>query len=445
MWTDDLFMADNYLSAINKDFKRSRFYNIKPEGLGTYRVESMHSYLLRISEMHQVPVWMLLEKEVAKVISKDFLKDYIKKRQTNHVHYMNGCSEITEEYLNALEILTTRNDLINLTLLNGKGLLGTKRNVLKKNRSWCPLCFEYWKDNDLEVYEPLIWSIDLINYCPDHQVQLEEVCHSCGNINKVISSSQRVGYCGKCSNWLGKKKTGEIKKLDEWDLWCILNFKQILEFFQNNNNIPLRSYPNEIVRMLVKEFTDGNVSEFSRILKISMIDDYVVNSSNISFGKLLNLSFFFKTTIVDLINFKSINKKNINLSALEKLEYRQHSYYDVNTEELRIELQNIIDSNQTPPLSMAEVIKLSKYSTYILYKHAKDLCEEITLKRKLYNQQQKEIKRNQLKKDATPIIEKLIAEGLSPSETFVKKRMPYKVFNKELREVIDEILNTRLY
>jgi hypothetical protein len=243
---------------------------------------------------------------------------------------------------------------------------------------------------------------------------------------------------------LGMKKTEEIQELGEWESWCISNFKQILEFFQNNNILPLRNYPNEIVRMLVDQFTEGNISEFSRILKVSMINDYVVNKSNITFQKLLNLSFFFETSVVDLIKFESIDKSNINLSAIEKLEYRQHIYYDVNPEELREDLQNIIDSNQTPPLSMAEVIKLSKYSTYILYKHAKDLCEEITLKRKLYLQKQKLIKRNQIKKDIIPIIEKLIAEGISPSETFVRKRLSYKVFNKELKEVINEILNETL-
>ncbi len=442
METDNSFIAyNNYFFAINKDLKRSRFYNIKPEGLGTYRVESLHSYLLRIAEMHLVPVWILLEKEVTGVFSKDFLKDYIKKRQTNHVYYINGCSEITEEYVNALEILTTRNDLINLTLLNGRGLFGTKRNLLKKNRSWCPQCLNHWKDNNLDVYEPLIWSINLINCCPDHKIQLEEICHCCGNKNKLIASRQRVGYCGKCGGWLGSTNVGEIKELDEWESWCILNFKQILEFFQNQNNCPLRNYPNEIVRMLVNQFTEGNISEFSRILKVSMINDYVVNKSNITFEKLLNISFFFKTSIVDLIKFRPIDKNNINLSAIEKLEYRQHTYYDVNPEELRKELQNIIDSNQTPPLSMAEVIKLSNYTTYILYKYAKDLCEDITLKRKLYLKQQKEIKRNRMKNDAIPIIEKLIEEGLTPSETIVSKKFPYKVFNKELKEVLDEILD----
>jgi hypothetical protein len=441
MWTDEILVADNSkLSAIEVDLKRSRFYNIKPKGLGTYRVESLHSYLLRLAEMHQVPVWILLEKEVMKIFSKEFLKDYIKKRQTNHVHYINGCSEITEEYLNALEILTTRDDLINLTLLNGRGLLGTKRNMLKKHRSWCPLCLEYWKDNNLEIYEPLIWSINLINFCPDHHVKLEEICHTCGSKNKVISSSQRVGYCGKCDKWLGVKKTEEIQELDIWDSWCILNFNQLLEFFQNNTFSPLRNFPNEIVKMLVDQFTAGNISEFSRILRVSMISEYLTNRTNITFEKLLNLSFYFKTTIVDLINFKPINTDKINLAAIEKLAHRQHTYYDVNPDELRKELQIIIDSNQTPPLSMAEVIKFSKYSTFVLYTHAKDLCEEITLKRKLYLQQEKEIKRNKFKKDIIPIVKKLIKEGIYPTEFYVRKELQYKVFNKELKELIDEIL-----
>ncbi|KHF41197.1 TniQ family protein [Halalkalibacter okhensis] len=421
------------------NMERSRLYNIMPEGLDTYQVESLHSYLLRLAEKHVVPVWILLEKEVAYLFSKEFLKEYIKKRQTNHVHYINSCTEITEDYLNALEIVTTR-ELSKLTLLNGRGLFSIKRNMIRKNRAWCPLCFESWKEEGKEIYEPLIWNIELMKYCPDHFVPLDDKCYSCGKKNKFISSSQQVGHCGKCGNWLGKENVEEYKELDEWDLWCISNFKQILEFLQQSNNIPLRHFPNQIVKMLVNQYTDGNVSEFSRILNVSMISEYVMDRSNITFEKLLNLSFYFQTSIVDLIHFKPIDKSNINLSAIDNLENRQHSYYNVTPEEVRKELQTILDSEQIPPLSMAQVIKLSKYSTYILYKHAKDLCEEITSKRKAHFLRQKEIKLNQIKYDVIPIVEKLLEEGIYPSEAIVEQRIPYTVFKKELKILIDEIM-----
>lgn len=418
--------------------ERSRLYNIMPEGLDTYRVESLHSYLLRLSEKHLVPVWILLEKEGSEFFSKEFLKEYIKKRQTNHVHYINSCTEITEEYVNVLEILTTR-ELSKLTLLNGRGLFSTKRNMVRKNRAWCPLCFESWKDDGKEIYEPLIWNIELIKYCPDHLVPLEEICYACGKKNKFISSSQLVGFCGKCGNWLGKVNLHSYKELDEWDSWCILNFKQILEFLQKSNTIPLRNFPNEIVKSLVNQYTGGNINEFGRMLNVSMISDYVRDRSNITFEKLLNLSFYFQTTIVDLINFNPIDKNKLNLSALEHLENRQHTYYNDSPEEVRKELQEILDQDQVPPLSMAQVIRLSKYSTFILYKYAKDLCEEITSKRKEYLIQQKQMKRNQIKSDLLPIAKKLMEEGIYPSENFVQQRLPYTVFKKELKVLLDEI------
>lgn len=434
------FIYENDYFNIYNTLPRSRLYNLKPEGIGTYRVESLLSYLIRLAEKHHVSVWKLLDVEISEQFSKAYLKGYAKKRQTNHAFSINGCSEITEEYVNALESLTTRDDLINLTLLNGKGLINTKRNILKIHRTWCSECFQNWKTNKLEIYEPLIWNIKYINFCPDHQVKLEEKCPSCGQKNGLISSSHRVGYCGKCGEWLGKESSKENFQVDctDWDYWCILNFKDILEFFQCSNFVPLGKYSSEILKMLINQYTNGNISEFRRLFKIE--HDNVSGRHCISFEKLLTLSFFFKMSIVDLINFKSIDKNNINIQAIEKTTNMQHTYNVVNEKDLRKELLDILNSDQKPPLSMAQVIKISKYSSYTLYKYANDLCKEIALKRKKYIIEKKIEKRNKIKNDVREIVKELLNKGISPTENNVKKWLHDNIYNKELKEIIDEIL-----
>lgn len=438
-FSDFLDTKDEELEFYKQELERSRLYSITPKGIGTYRVESLHSYLLRLANYHQVSVWKLLEKEASDLFTKEFLKDYVKKRQTNHVHYINGCSEITEDYLNVLEILTKRDDLINLTLLNGRGVFSTKRNILKKFRAWCPVCLEEWRRCGTELYEPLIWNIKYVKFCPDHLVKLQEECSSCGKKNRMISSNQVVGYCGKCGESLGASKK-IFEPMDEWESWCILNFQELLEFFQKSNFVLLGNYSTNIIKELVDQYTDGNTSEFSRLLKMGTTKDYLSGRHNIAFEKLLNLSFYFKTSIIDLINFKSINKNNINYSAIERLENKQHKYYEVNPEELRRELKEVLDSNKTPPLSMSHVIKTSKYSLYILYKYAKDLCEKITLKRKLYLQEQKVEKRNILKKKVQNIIEELLIKGTTPTEWIVFNRLEEKVYKEDLKEILNEVV-----
>lgn len=419
---------------------RSRFFNIEPEGMGTFMVESLLSYLLRLSEKHQVPVWILLDKEVSNHFSKDFLKDYVKKRQSNHIHYINGCCEITEDYLNALEFLTARDDLINLTLLNSRGLLNTKRNILKKQRTWCSMCFENWRTNNVEIYEPLIWNIKYITCCPVHQIKLEEKCPSCGLNNGLISFNQQVGYCGKCGEWLGRE-LGDNKismELSDWDKWSIPNIKNLLEFFQRSSFVPLGKYSSIIIRFLINQYADGNISEFQRLFKIE--HDNVSGRHCISFEKLLNLSFTFKTSIVDLINFNTKNNKNINYLAKGNYQEKQQTKNEVDVKELRKELLQILECDLKPPLSMAQVIKISKYSSYALYKHAKDLCEEITLKRRLYTLEQKNEKRKRIKVEVTKVIEELLNEGIYPTEHLVNSKLQTKVFNKDLKPIIEEIV-----
>lgn len=431
---------NDFLENDEPVLERSRIYNISPIGLGTYKIESLHSYLLRLAKYHQVSVWKLLETEASDLFTKGFLREYVKKRQTNHVHYINGCSEITEDYLNVLEILTKRDDLINLTLLNGRGLFSTKRNVLREYRAWCPVCFEEWKKNDNELYEPLIWSIKFVDFCPDHLARLQDECPSCGNKNRMISSNQSVGYCGKCGQWLGDSYKIVDEIIEEWDYWCVLNFRELLEFFQESNFVLLGNYSTNIIKMLVEQYTAGNVNEFSRLLNIGMMKDYVVGRYNIAFEKLLNLSFYFNTSIVDLIKYTPIDKNKINYSALDRLENKQHQYYDVNPDELRRELQDILDSNNSPPLSMSQVIKTSKYSTYILYKYGKDLCEKITLKRKQYLREQKIKKQIALKEKIRSVVKELLKEGTQPTEWFVFNRLEENVYKEETKEILDDVL-----
>lgn len=440
---DFLVSEDEELKLYKGELERSRLYNITPEGLVTYRVESLHSYLTRLGEKHQVSVWKLLEKEASEFFSKKFIKDYIKMRQTNHVHYINGSSEITEDYLKVLEILTKRDDLNNLTLLNGRGLFGAKRNILKKYRAWCPDCLTVWKKNEKEIYEPLMWNIKYINYCSEHLVKLQDECHSCGNKNRMLSSRQIVGCCGKCGEWLGGSQKKEVETLNDWDSWCILNFQELLKFFQKSSFMPLGHYSSNIIKMLVDQYTDGNANEFSGLLKVGMIKDYISARHNITFENLLKLSFYFKTSIVDLINFKPIDKCKINYSAMVRIENKQHKYYDVDPSELRKELREILDSNKIPPLSMAQVIRFSKYSSYILYKHGKDLCEEITYKRKLYLKEQKMKKRNELKEKVNNVVWELLNEGVEPTGWFVFNRLEEKVFKEDLEEILDEVLKDR--
>ena len=110
------------------------------------------------------------------------------------------------DIVQALEKLTLRNDIIYMTL-NPLKLLLNNRNVMQNFRRWCPCCFNEWKTSGDIIYEPLIWQIDSVTYCPIHRCKLENQCLNCKKELRILNNSIQNGFCQYCGSWLGEKES----------------------------------------------------------------------------------------------------------------------------------------------------------------------------------------------------------------------------------------------
>ncbi|PAX54590.1 hypothetical protein CK510_12250 [Brunnivagina elsteri CCALA 953] len=70
----------------------------------------------------------------------------------------NGIGNMAIEPLLILSELTQIHDLKFLTLLTWSSVLAS-RCLLRKKKAWCPICYEDWEQNGIEIHEPLLWSI----------------------------------------------------------------------------------------------------------------------------------------------------------------------------------------------------------------------------------------------------------------------------------------------
>src|SRR5438876_11222691 len=106
-----------------KTKSHSRLYSLEPVGIGSPKVESMTSYIVRLAEAHSVYPRALLTHEIAPLLKQPslyqngyFVYDYLTAYWKNS-SVLNGSTTQTGDMVQALEQLTLRHDLHFLTML----------------------------------------------------------------------------------------------------------------------------------------------------------------------------------------------------------------------------------------------------------------------------------------------------------------------------------------
>lgn len=184
---------------------RSRLYSSKPVGIGTPLVESLTSFTARLAVGHSNTVGTLVQEEIAPRLRAYLFKDATWNASgllCSRAYMLNGTQDLARDFIALLEELTSRPGLSMLTMQPWREVLSTQR-LLYRHRVWCPVCLETWRLSGQEVYEPLLWQIQVVTRCPVHRVALRSVCPECRLSMPVLASRMLPGQCSKCQAWLG--------------------------------------------------------------------------------------------------------------------------------------------------------------------------------------------------------------------------------------------------
>ena len=149
---------------------RSHLYSLPPIGIGTPDVESLTGYVARLADAHCVPLGNLIANEFGCLVKQTGKQSYLHS-MSQRTEALNGIGQMAREFVQALQQLTLQENLHHLTLLMWAEVLPA-RGLLRRIRAWCPLCYEEWRTNNLTVYEPLLWALEAIKFCPRHQQAL---------------------------------------------------------------------------------------------------------------------------------------------------------------------------------------------------------------------------------------------------------------------------------
>ncbi len=252
---------------------RSRLYHLEPIGVGTPYVESLSSYIARLAEAHCLTPKLLLEREInSSNIQSSGRNNLFGIRQ--YSGEINGRGETASKLVDLLEKITLKENLKFLTLLSWSEIFPRKK-LVKTTRSWCPFCYQDFIAQNALMYEPLIWSVNVVSTCSKHQTPLETHCHYCDQELPPLSSSSRVGFCSRCGKWLGKKineKTYNCQKYDkhenQWNLYVNENIEKLILASHCLNQQISRDLLVRSFNVYIDRLTKGNIAAFARMFGI---------------------------------------------------------------------------------------------------------------------------------------------------------------------------------
>ena len=252
---------------------RSRLYHLEPIGIGTPYVESLTSYIARLAEAHCLTPKLLLEREINSSNIQSSKRDNLFGIR-QYSGEINGRGETASKLVNLLEKVTFKENLRILTLLSWSEIFPRKK-LIKTTRSWCAFCYQDFIAQNQPVYEPLIWSVNMIATCSRHKTSLESRCHYCNKELPPLSSSSRVGFCSKRGKWLGKvinEKTQNYQSYDkyeiQWNQYVNENIEMLISVSHRLNKPISRDLLAKSFNLCVNRVTQGNIAAFARMFGI---------------------------------------------------------------------------------------------------------------------------------------------------------------------------------
>lgn len=197
------------------------------DGVGTPLVESVASYYLRLTYVHQVSPGQL-----SQVICND--SAYLRmgepgpqlKWRAMYPAMLCSHSSQTKVLVQRLEMLTGQNNLARGTLLGlRENLCRNQTCAISEHRRWCPKCYS---NQQVNTAEPLAWAMPLVTRCPMHDIPLEEACTHCGANQPAWRTGHERRLCNKCNRPLTETRCMDAEPT-VWQLWCQREMLRILE------------------------------------------------------------------------------------------------------------------------------------------------------------------------------------------------------------------------
>lgn len=429
---DDLVIYDSCDLEKPPIHTRSRLYHLEPIGVGTPYVESLTSYIARLAEAHCLTPRLLLESEINS-LNTQFSEQKSLFGIRQYSGEINGRGQTASKLVDLLEKVTLRESLKFLTLLSWSEIFPRKK-LIKVTRHWCPLCYQDCANQNKLLYEPLIWSINIVESCPIHKTPLASLCHHCHQELPPLASNSRIGFCSKCGKWLGKvinEKTQNYQEYSKheihWNQYVNENIEKLISVSHLLNKPISRDLVSKSFNLCVNQVAQGNIAAFARLFEIpkNSVWMWSKGKSIPQIDTLLGICYRLNCSILQFLaidqsspsHFNPINRAQVVHANSDHI---SKSKAQVDSEFLKQYLLDALIDNTVSP-SVTELANELGYDRRVLTRRFPELCHKISQKyitnKKQYSQ--KKIKSYCLEVEAVAM--KLCLQGTYPSEMAVSQ------------------------
>ncbi|RFB14962.1 hypothetical protein DZB84_13705 [Bacillus sp. HNG] len=413
----------------------SKLYNIPPQGAGTSEVESLSSYIVRLSNAHCITTGSLVSSFLAPILNKDYLLKIAKRGGNgfyNSSNGINGIGTVAEDFINVIELLTSRNDLRNNTFIKWSKILPT-RGLLRKTKAWCPECFEESKKKNLIIYDQLIWNLSSVEVCLKHRVKLIDQCIVCNKSNSHLSRKCVPGYCNNCKSWLGTN-IQEIKNIVSFDDLVYKKAQIVNDFIVTTikeNNIYSKDRVSVSLTHYIGEIFDENISLAAKGFGFpeTTFRYWVKGENQPPLESILHICIQLRININQFLlkepyqSTEKIQNKKLESEILNKHDHR-----------VIYEILKFIINNEIP-ISIKRISEIFGCDRKLLYSKYPDECTYLRKNFDVHTALQKKNRLNQKYKIIEEAFNNLVNETVYPSGRKLEERIGFPILKeKNLRE-----------
>ena len=361
--------------------QRSWAYHLKPIGIGTPICESLTSYVARLSEAHCVTLRALFERKIKyETVANQGFDNHGMVGPNSRVGtwQVNGNGVVADKWARALEAITQRPDLRELTFLPLREGL-SKRDICRPQRAWCAFCIDAQDRSGEIIYEQLLWTHKSVSVCAIHKVHLSTLCPTCGRGSRVLSGRILPGRCVFCEELLGISDADSALIGTEASEYEIFVAEQIGILIGAAANFPF-TVSNERAKKsicaIVKRHFAGNLRGFTKDLGFNSAVDAQLSSRRQRFASLkllLTVAFVSGVTVVDLLT------KDDALFEFTPALQRRSAYQSRQHHKKTTVLSTLTAAaTEIPPPSLPEIAaRLGIARKRLLRSYAPEICDLI--------------------------------------------------------------------
>jgi len=399
---------------------RSKLYGLVPCGLGTIFQESLTSYLNRLAGLHHVPPQHLVAQEIVPHLSHGYSRQQLSVFSWSSAMSINGNGPLAHSCASILEDLTKRSDLHLLTLQWWVGDLPPHK-LLREKPAWCPACYAEWKDQGIPVYEPLLWTFQVVTMCLKHCRQLEEHCPHCERRQPFIRCQTPLDRCTRCKAWLGSSAQASAAskpEVIEWQRWVMHALEGLRSAVASSDIPPWEQFFTNLSTSCEGRGEQSRLAELAGLAR-GQLATWLRRSHTPTLQSLLEFCYVCNVTPLQVVRGNlTVLKQVIQEGKPYRSPRARRPFRSVDREHCLKRIQAILDGREEP-LGYVQLAQQLGHSGRILLYHFPQECALLSQQIKEHRRQRKEQRLAQVQEEVRQATRALHTQGIYPSQNKV--------------------------